>query len=309
MPKTTARSWLPGFILVGVIWGASFLLIKVALDNFTILGVAWGRQTLGAIALFIWLLIDRSPFVRDWSTWKHVLVVSLTLNALPGALYAWGETMISSSLAGIVNATTPLMTTLAILIIFRGERISYAQIAGLVLGFFGVVILSGQLFAPESINLSGVLILLGATACYGIGLPYTKKYLSSTSYSSTSLATAQVLGASILLAPVLFLDPVIAVPVSELTWQPVLSLIVLGAVGTGFAYIINLRTITLAGSAIASTVTYFSPVVAIVAGWAVLGEELHWYVLLGGAFIIVSALLVQQRLRLPRWLERQAGPS
>lgn len=301
---TPASKWLPGFITLGIIWGCSFLLIKVSLDGFTILGVGVGRQVLGALALLLWSAITRNRLITNWRTLGHIAVFAALMNSIPGVLYAWGETLVSSSMAGILNATTPLMTTLAILLLFRGERLSNSQIVGLVLGFFGVVVLSGQLFAADSLNLGGMLILLFATACYGIGLPYGRRFLADTGYNSTAIATAQVSIAAVILLPLAGFFPMLRLPLNELDWAPALSLLLLGAIGTGLAYILNFRNIELAGSAIASTVTYFSPVVAVIAGWLVLGEELHWYVLIGAAIIVLSAALVQQRLRL-RWLERR----
>lgn len=302
--ETSTRRWLPGFIALGIIWGCSFLLIKVSLDGFTVLGVGVGRQLLGAVALVVWTLATRARWVTNWAVLRHLIVFAALMNAVPGVLFAWGETLVSSSLAGILNATTPLMTTLAILLLFRGERLSNSQIIGLVLGFFGVVVLSGQLFAAEALNVTGVLILLSATACYGIGLPYGRRFLANTGYSSTSIATAQVSLAALMLLPAAVAFPMVKLPLAEMGVSTILSLVLLGAVGTGLAYILNFRNIERAGSAIASTVTYFSPVVAVVAGWIVLGEELHWYVLAGAAIIVVSAALVQQRLRL-NWLERR----
>ena len=297
---TTSRSvsWLPGYLGAGIAWGASFLFIKIALDDFTVWGVSFGRQALGALTLIAWTLITGTPWLKDKRIWGHVFIVALLLNSLPGTLYAIAETTVSSSLAGILNATTPFMTVLAIWLFFRGERVALGQFIGLILGFFGVVILSGQLFEPGSIDPVGVALCLGATACYGVSYAYTRRFLSGSSYSATSMMTAQLIAATVWLLPLTVFTPLVHRPLSP---GPVVSMLILGAIGTGFAYIWNYRTISIAGSTVASTVTYISPLVAILAGWIVLGEELHWYVLLGGAIVLLGAALVQQRLPLPRW--------
>lgn len=305
--QTALGQWLPGFIIVGILWGCSFLFIKVSLTDFTPVGVGIFRQVLGAVALVTYSLVTKTPFVRDRAVWRHTFVVALLLNAVPGLLFAAGETLINSSLAGILNATTPLMTALAIASVFRSEHINFSQVCGLILGFFGVVVLSGQLIDPQSVNLGGVALCLGATTCYGLGMPYIRRYLGGTSYSATSLTTAQLIAAATLTTPLLAL-PTGVVHSAAISPMALGSLLVLGIFGTGFAYIMNYRTVRLAGSAVASTVTYFSPVVAALVGAIFLGEALHWYVLAGAGLVLVSAAMVQKRLRLWPARANQTAP-
>ncbi|MFM7030198.1 MAG: DMT family transporter [Micrococcales bacterium] len=297
MTKTPAKSWLPAFVLSGVIWGLSFLFIKVGLESATPMGVAVSRGMLGAATLVLWSLVTRRKFVRGWHLWKHILVLGFLLNAFPSLMFSFAEATLPSNLAGILNATTPLTTALCVMFIFRGERLTGQQVAGLLIGFGGVVVLSGQLGHFELATVPGVLMLLAATTSYGIGFPYTRKFLSNTGYSATSLATAQLIATAAWMTPVALTTPMTVAP---LTPAAIWSLLVLGALGTGFAYIWNFRTIALAGSAIASTVTYITPVVAVLAGWLVLGELPHWYVLAGALLILLSAAMVQKRIRLPR---------
>lgn len=292
---TKVRVWLPGFIALGTIWGLSFLFIKVGLEWATIAGIPVIRASLGAATLVLWSLITRNTFLRGLKNWGHVFVVGFLLNAFPSIMFAWAEILVSSSLAGILNATTPLMTALAILFIFRGEKLKIGQIMGLILGFVGVIILSGQLSSDQPENPVGIGLLLLATASYGIGFPYARRFLSDTGYSATSLATAQLIATVALVSPLIFMYPLFH---AQATLMPVLSLLLLGAVGTGFAYIWNFRTIALAGSAIASTVTYLAPIISVLAGWLVLSEPLHWYIWLGAVVILFSAALVQQRISL-----------
>jgi drug/metabolite transporter (DMT)-like permease len=297
MNKTSATSWLPAFVSSGVVWGLSFLFIKVGLESATPMGVAVSRGMLGAATLVIWSLVSRQKFVRGWNLWKHILVLGLLLNAFPSLMFSFAETSLPSNLAGILNATTPLTTALSVMFIFRGERLTKSQMVGLLIGFFGVVVLSGQLGHLETATIPGVLMLLAATASYGIGFPYTRKFLSNTEYSATSLATAQLIATAAWMTPVALATPMLT---AALTTESIASLLVLGALGTGFAYIWNFRTIALAGSAIASTVTYITPVVAVIAGWLVLGETPHWNVLAGALLILLSAAMVQKRIRLGR---------
>jgi drug/metabolite transporter (DMT)-like permease len=294
--KSSVKSWLPGFLALGIIWGLSFLFIKVGLEWVTITGVPVLRALLGAFTLVFWSLVTRVPFITKPKFWAHIFVVALLLNAFPSVMFAWAETMVSSSLSGILNATTPLMTALAMLFIFRGEKLKVVQVLGLILGFLGVIILSGQFGKNIPENPLAIALLLLATASYGIGFPYARKFLSDTGYSATSLATAQLIATVVLVSPLAISQPMFHASASAL---PAVSIFLLGAFGTGFAYIWNFRTIALAGSAIASTVTYLAPVVSVIAGWLLLSEPLHWNIWIGAIVILLSAALVQQKIRFP----------
>jgi drug/metabolite transporter (DMT)-like permease len=140
-----------------------------------------------------------------------------------------------------------------------------------------------------------------ATLGYGFSFPYMRKYLANTGYSSTSLATAQLLASVVLLSPLAISLPVTHAPI---TITSALSIIVLGALGTGFAYVWNFRVTSIVGSAIASTVTYLSPVVAVIAGWAFLHESIQLSTLLGAAIILFSAAIVQKRIKPETWFNQ-----
>jgi len=130
------------------------------------------------------------------------------LNAFPALMFSLAESSLPSNLAGILNATTPLTTALAVLLIFKGEQLSIFQGVGLGLGFVGVVVLTGQLNHLDPRTLPGVLLLVAATCSYGVAFPYTRKFLSGTQYSATSLATAQLVAATALLGPLALGSPI-----------------------------------------------------------------------------------------------------
>jgi drug/metabolite transporter (DMT)-like permease len=136
-----------------------------------------------------------------------------------------------------------------------------------------------------------------ATLGYGFSFPYMRKYLANTRYSSTSLATAQLISSVVWLAPLAFTQPLTH---NDLSLHSMFSIFVLGALGTGFAYVWNFRVTSIVGSAIASTVTYLSPVVAVIAGWALLNEQIQLSTILGAAVILLSAAIVQKRISFSR---------
>jgi drug/metabolite transporter (DMT)-like permease len=198
-------------------------------------------------------------------------------------------------MAGLLNATTPLMTVLVISFGFREQKVNRNQIVGVVIGFVGIILVTGALGKGEKNDSIGVLALLLATFCYGIAFPYSKKYVGSMKYSSGSLAATQVSCSALMLLPfVLFSNPI----KSEINIKTLVAMILLGSFGTGFAYIWNFRNVRLAGSTMASTVTYLTPIVASILGIAILGEPASMIQLFGGLLVLVSAALVQQRFKI-----------
>ncbi|MFM2321265.1 MAG: hypothetical protein RL612_412 [Actinomycetota bacterium] len=295
------QPWLATFIVLAITWGLSFFFIAVSLESFSAVGVAVFRNLLGAAALVLWSLITKQKFVKEKKIWLKMLLLGFVLNAFPGLMFALAEQLLDSSLAGILNATTPLFSVLFITLVFRSETITKSQVIGLLLGFVGVLVLFGNLsFTGSNVPL-GILLILMATLGYGFSFPYMRKYLANTGYSSTSLATAQLLASVVLLSPLAISLPVTHAPI---TITSALSIIVLGALGTGFAYVWNFRVTSIVGSAIASTVTYLSPVVAVIAGWAFLHESIQLSTLLGAAIILFSAAIVQKRIKPETWFNQ-----
>jgi drug/metabolite transporter (DMT)-like permease len=295
------KPWLATFITLSITWGLSFYFIAVSLESFSAVGVAVFRNVFGAIALVIWSLITKQKFVREQTIWLKIFVLGFLLNAFPGLMFAFAEQLLDSSLAGILNATTPLFSVLFITLVFRSESITKSQVFGLALGFIGVLILFGNLsFTGSNVPL-GIALILMATLGYGFSFPYMRKHLANTGYSSTSLATAQLLASVAWLTPLAATQPLMH---AALAWQTGTSIFILGALGTGFAYVWNFRVTSIVGSAIASTVTYVSPVVAVVAGWAILHEQIQVTTLLGAAVILFSAAIVQRRIRPENWFSK-----
>jgi drug/metabolite transporter (DMT)-like permease len=288
-------SWLPGFIALGVVWGSSFLFIELALDSFTPIGIAFLRSLLGALSLLVILGMSKQKLPRSWLHWFHISVVAVLLNAAPGFLFALGQETVSSSIAGVINATTPLMTVLVVVVLFRDQSPTPNQVLGIFVGFLGIVLVMDVFSSSNGASVIGVSILLVATLCYGLAMPYAKRFVSSLPYSPYVLAATQVSAAALLTAP-----PAVIWGITSATptVSSLLGIGLLGVLGTGIAYVWNYRNIELAGSVVASSVTYITPVVAVVIGVLFLREELSLMQVIGGALIVLSALLVQGTWRL-----------
>ena len=188
----SGRGWLLPYLGAALIWGCSFLFIKVGLEALSPIHVAFGRQALGSVALLILAAVTRVRLPRDRRTWAHLFVVGLLMNSVPSTLFALGETHISSVVAGIINAVTPLTTILVMFLAFRSDRPTAATIAGILLGFAGILVVVGLWNGVGSNEALGVLACLGAVACYGIGFPYIRRNLAPRGERPLALAAAQI---------------------------------------------------------------------------------------------------------------------
>jgi drug/metabolite transporter (DMT)-like permease len=290
--QTRDRSWLATFLALSSIWGSSFLFIKVAVDDFAPLQVAFARCALGALALAAILVARRDRLPRGRRVWLHLFLIATLFNSVPFALFAFGETEVSSVVAGISNSTTPLFVMLVSLAILPAERPTPARVLGLVVGFAGALVVLGP-WRKIGGHLDGYLACFAAAGCYGLAYPYTRRVLTDRPESAVSLSTAQVLCGTLQLAP--FVAATTSAP-DSFPVDSVLSLIALGAGGTGIAYVLNYDLIRRAGAQVASTVTYVVPVFATVLGVAILGEDLSWNQPAGAAVVLVGVALTQGRL-------------
>jgi drug/metabolite transporter (DMT)-like permease len=225
----------------------------------------------------------------------HLWVVSLLLNVIPGILFALAETEVTSILAGIINAVTPLMTLIAIILVSRNEPPTKPQVIGLLIGFLGVLTVLGAWNGLGTNPLWAILVLLAAVTCYGFSFPYSRRFILPANLSPESMATAQVSLGALTLLPLFIFDGVNG---NEYRIGPVLAMVALGVFGSGFAYIWNFTIMRAAGSAIASSVTYVTPVVAVIVGLIFLQEKLHWYEPVGAIVVLLGAAIAQGRIAL-----------
>ena len=286
------KSWLPAYIALGVVWGCSFIFIKLGLEFLTPFGVAFVRCALGAITLLIVVKIKKIKLPSDKSTWRKLWILAMLLNVIPGILFAYAEVHVTSVLAGIINATTPLATLIVMLIAFREERLKVEQIIGLIIGAIGVMVVLGIWQGVGENQLTGVIALLIAVTCYGISFPYTVRNIIPLGLKPEAAATTQLVMAAITLLPFYLFDGI-----SQDYYRPAtfFAMLALGILGSGIAYIWNFSIIAAAGSSIASSVTYLTPVVAIIVGWVFLGEALSWYEPVGALLVIIGAATSQGR--------------
>ncbi|WP_229327997.1 DMT family transporter, partial [Streptomyces sp. UNOC14_S4] len=284
--------WRIRFGALALIWGFSFLFIKVGTDGFAPLYVSLGRMVFGTAVLGVALAVKRERLPRDLRVWAHLAVAAFLLNALPFTLFAYAELRIPSTLAGICNATTPLWGMVLSLVALSEDRPTRRRFAGLGLGFLGVLTVLGAWQGFSGQDPAGTVMALVASASYAVGWIYVRRTLSSTGYSHLSTAGGQLLLGTVQLAVV---APLVSPLPTSFPALSVLSVCALGALGTGFAFLLQYGLVAEVGPTTATLTTYFTPVVAAVAGVALLGERLSWNTPVGAVIVLAGAALTQSR--------------
>ena len=282
--------------MLGGIWGTSFLFIKVALEGLPPLYVSLARCAAGAAVMLAAVAVGRLRLPRQLLLWRQLLVLALLTNVIPFTLFAWGQERVSSSVAGIYNGTTPLMTLLVALALVSDERPTAERIAGLLLGFLGVVVVLGPWHGVGSNTVAGQLACLAASGCYGLGFHYTRRVFQGRGLSPVELTAGQMLLSTALLA--------VAAPIGggevTVTWRVAAAVGALGAFGTGIAYVIYHGLVRDVGAMTTSLVTFIVPVVAVFLGVVVLDEPLTWNLFAGGVVVFAGVAVAEGRLRRSR---------
>ncbi|MGH2442085.1 MAG: DMT family transporter [Chloroflexota bacterium] len=296
-PKSSLP-WQSRILLLAAIWGSSFVLIKFGDQSFAPLQIALGRLAFGTAILLVIVAIRREALPRGVVLWFQLAVAALVSNALPFTLFAYGETRTTSILAGIANATTPLFTLLVAMAVLADERPDRARVAGLVLGFLGVLVVFGIWSGLGGNELIGNLACLGAAVSYGFSFPFMRRYLARRPESAISLVTGQLICGTIEIAIITPFFTSMPASISIKSW---VSVIILGALGTGIAFVLNYGLIRDIGATMASIVTYIVPLFATVEGALVLGERITWNEPVGALIVILGVAITQGRVTPARW--------
>jgi len=281
------------FVALAAIWGASFLFMRLGANEFGVVATAGARVAIASVLLLPILGFSRQwPALRDNAA--RVLFIGLLNSAVPFVMFAYAVLHISTGLSGILNATAPLFGAL-IAWFWLKDPMSRMRAVGLMIGFAGVALLAADKASFQSGGAGwAVVACLVATLCYGYSASFTKRYLSHV--HPLAIATGSQLGAALGLA----------LPMAW--WWPIrnpgptawLSLLALGVLCSGVAYILYFRLIAQLGPARAITVTFLVPVFAVLYGTTLLGETLTPWMLGCGAIVVLGTALSSGVLRLPR---------
>lgn len=299
------RSASARIAVLALLWGSGFLWIKLALTGLSPVHLTLVRCALGALTLLALAAAARQRLPRDLPTWGRLVVAAFFCNALPFALFSFGERTVDSGIAGVMNATTPLWSLLIGVALGTERRLSPARLAGLVLGFGGILVI----FAPwdhAGLLSAGALALLGAGLSYAVAFAYMARKLPPDG-APLALSAAQLMTATALTT--------VALPVASaaphLTLTAVVAVVILGVFGTGITFYLNYRLIADEGPTAAATVGYLLPVVSVALGALFLGEPLTPRVV-GGMVIVLAAVgLTRWRAQAPAKVpvSSSAGPA
>jgi drug/metabolite transporter (DMT)-like permease len=275
-----------GLIAAGaLIWGSSFLLIAISVEDLAPGVVALLRLVFGVAVVAAFPGARRAIARADW---PRVAFLALVWMTIPFVLFPIAEQWVASSLAGIINAAMPIFT--AVIAVALLGRVPRAIIAlGLGVGFLGVVVVSWPSLQAGSSTALGVVLLLIAVACYGLAANVTVPLQQR--YGSLAVLLWVELAAIAFTLPV----AAVGVPSSDFTWHALGAVVLLGAFGTGLAFVAIVRLLGRVGATRASIVTYFFPVVAIALGAAFRDEAITTAAVVGTALILVGAWLSGRR--------------
>ena len=293
--SSAQQSWIGPYLGIGVAWGASFLFLKYAIESFTSFGVAFLGCTLGALTLATISKIKKIQLPRERIIWLHLLVVALCINVVPNLLTTFAVEHTTTLIAGVFNGLTPLTSLFFLAVVFREEPISKNQIAGIGVGFIGVLTVLGVWKGLGSGTLLAILALVGAILLLGLSFPYTRRHIASRGLNPVSVATAQLILASVILFPTFLINGFNG---HSITARAIFGIIEVGAFANGLAFVWYFKLISSVGSSIASTVTYVTPVVAVICSVLFLNEHVSWNQPIGGMIVLLGAAIGQGHLRL-----------
>jgi drug/metabolite transporter (DMT)-like permease len=283
-------------LTLSLIWGTSFLFIKLLVGPLGAWGVVFWRCFFGTAILLLIVTIRREwkglTLLPIWT----ILLLSLLNNAIPWALIAWSETKISSSYASLINATTPIWTVI-IGYFFFYQKLRWMQWLGILFGFVGIVILTEvQLLNLFNQPFIGLFTMLGATICYGFSTHISKKYLKNISITLISVST-------LLMSTIISFFIVLLTHPSSFSkvLDPSIffSLIGLGVFGSGIAYILYYYIIQEGSPEFASLVTYMVPITALLWGYLFLSETISLMMIVGFIIIISGVYFSSKKPKLP----------
>lgn len=292
------RYWVL-IILLGAVWGCSFMFNAILIREISPLWVSAGRITIGATICWIFFLVARRKLPEDTSVYPQLLLLGILNYAIPFALFPFAEQSVASSIVGVVNGMTPMTTVIVSQLWPGGERATWNKIAGVLIGFVGAVLLAiPSMGQGASAQVVGLLAALGATICYALTLNYARRFRS---IDSTVVASASLTGGALVMIPVALLSPVftgtmaldIPVITRPETWG---ALFGIGVFSTSFSFLLVYWLLPRVGPTNISLNTFITPISAILLGVLVLHERFEMLHMLGIVVIFLGLVFIDGRL-------------
>jgi drug/metabolite transporter (DMT)-like permease len=286
-----AREWSL-LVLLSILWGGSFFFTKVALAELGPFTIVFFRVALAALALNVVAAALGQSLWRAGMPWGQLLVMGALNNALPFSLIFWGQTTITSGLASILNATTPLFTVAVAHVLTRDERMTVRKLVGVLAGLAGVAVLIGPDLGG---SIWGQIACLAAALSYAFAAVYGRRF-QAMGVAPMQAAAGQVTASAMLILPIMLIvdqPRELAVPPSAVVWAALAGLALLS---TALAYVLYFRILAAAGATNLLLVTFLIPVTAILLGAAFLGERLELRQFAGMALIGLGLAAIDGRI-------------
>lgn len=290
------------FWLVGLIWGSSFLLIRISVEELNQFQIVFIRTGIAAVGMNLVLLLRGKRLPTDWRSVRSLILVGLGNTAIPFALITWGEKTVESGLAAVLQASATLFTLIIAHFAFADERINLQKIIGLLAGFLGVTLLAsrswgeGQVITGDLIG-QGAIVL--ASLFYATFTVYSRKVcydMEPIVVSAGAMTTAAITSGVITYAAPLFGGPA-PTSLTDLSSNVLFAVLALGFVNTFIAYLMFYSLVQTLGAARTSMVTYVVPPVGLILGGIFLNEVLDARLLIGAAIIFIGIGIVNMRFR------------
>jgi drug/metabolite transporter (DMT)-like permease len=292
-------NWLI-FLALGLMWGSSYLFIKLAVDDFGTFTLVALRLGIGAALLWTVLRLVGQKLPRERRIYGHLVVMAIVNIVIPFALITWAEQSVDSSIAAILTSAVPLFAIVIAPLFLHDEPIRVNGIVGLAVGFLGVVVLTSHDLTTTGSDITGEIALLGAALSYAVGAVYARHTMRGV--PPMIPAVVQVTFAMLIAGTIaiVFEHPWDARPDAE----AIFSIVWLGLLGSGLAYLAVFRLLASWGATRTTLVAYEIPVVGIVLGFVVLQEPIDGRLLIGTALVVGGVVLVNSRFGRRRILGR-----
>ena len=287
--------WLlpAAFVLLGLIWGSSFLWIKIAVDEIPPASLVAWRMGLGAVGMLLLLAVIRVPMPRGGREWLPLVVLGAINAAIPIFLISWGEQFVDSGTAAVLNSLTPIFSLLIAGVALRVEPVTGLRVGGLVLGFLGAALLASRELdlRADASGLIGAGAVVLAALSYAFGASYARHRIQSTHRYVVAAGTL-VFAAIDMAVLAVIADGGVVVPTQP---ETILAVAWLGLLGSFVAYVCFFFLIEHLGATITSMVSYIFPVVGVALGVLVLGEQMDARLIVGTALVLVGIIVVTLR--------------
>jgi drug/metabolite transporter (DMT)-like permease len=287
----TASDWLL-LILLSILWGASFFFVELAVEDIPPFTLAFARCAVAALFLLLYVRVNGFSLPKDAATWRSLAVLAVLNTLFPFTLIFWGQTHITSSLASILNATAPLFSILLAHFATTDERMTAPRAFGVVIGFVGVVVMIGvDALRDVGVHVLAQLAIVLAAFCYACSGVFGRRFKAYP--PSVVAASIMMLGSCMLLPLALIVDRPWMLPMPSSA--AFASMLGLGLISTGLAFLIYFRVLARAGAVNFQLVAFLIPVSAILLGVGLLNERLESRHLIGMAAIAVGLAIIDGR--------------